>query len=401
MASKKHYQEKFPRSFLWGTVTSGHQVEGNNVYSDWWKWEKENPEIEESGIACDHYHKYRQDLKLAKKVLHNNAYRFSIEWARIEPRKGKFDKKEIEHYRRVLKELKRLKMKSMVTLHHFVNPLWFSEAGGWKEGDNIKYFVRYAKLIRDKLGNFVDYWAPINEPNVYASHAYLYGKWPPQEKNILSTIKVYMNMAKAHRAVFKEIHKKYPNSEVLPVVAMNSFVTENIIKKTISGFLDLIANQSFLILLKGDYDFIGINYYGPFETKIIKFSKGLDIVESMNWKIYPRGMYEVVMRVWRKYGKPVMITENGNADADDKRRQEYIHNHLYWLKKAIDKGADVKGYFYWSLMDNFEWHLGKSIKFGLLEIDYKTLKRKPRTSARLYGRIAKNNSLPKNFPIEG
>jgi len=398
--SSKLTSLRFPKDFLWGTATAGHQVEGNNIHSDWWAWEKKKPEIENSGITCDHYHKFRQDLWLAKNILQNNAYRFSIEWARVEPKEGKFDEKEIKHYLEVLLELKKLRMKSMVTLHHFVNPLWFARKGGWEKRQNLKYFERYVKVCLENLGDLVDFWAPINEPGMYVSQAFLFGIWPPEKKSFTSMVRVYLNMAKAHKAAYEIIHERLSNSKVLPVISMNSYVVENYPKKLLARAFNFFTNHSFLYLVKNHFDFIGINYYGPFETNFISFGKGLDTVSGINWKIYPKGIYEIVKEIWQKYKTPIMITENGNADANDSKRSEYIINHLFWLNKAIKEGVDVRGYFYWSLMDNFEWHMGRGVRFGLFEIDYKTLKRIPRKSAYMYGKIAVNNGVDDHLLVK-
>ncbi|KKQ41319.1 MAG: Beta-glucosidase [Microgenomates group bacterium GW2011_GWC1_37_8] len=408
MTSDKNTQLKFPKGFLWGTATAGHQVEGKNIHSDWWAWEKSRKDIENSGIACDHYHLYKKDFSLIKEVLHNNAYRFSIEWARIEPKEGKFNKKEVEHYRNVLNELSRLRIKSMVTLHHFVNPLWFSEKGGWEKKENIKYFERFVNLCIKEFGQDIDYWIVVNEPNIYISMAYIKGGWPPGKKSLLTAIKVYCNLAHAHKSAYKLIHDTFPNAKVSSAIHMSAFKYMNIFDKPLSDLSNYLFSYSFIFLTKGYHDFIGVNYYALHLTKFSDiFYKSIKVeeyeklvkgkVNDLGWPIYPKGIYEVTRQVWKRYKLPIIITENGTADAHEPNRIKFLVNHIKWLQSAIKDGVDIRGYFYWSLMDNFEWHLGKGVRFGLFETDYRTLKRIPRKSAEVFGKIAQTNSIPTNL----
>ncbi|OGM18742.1 hypothetical protein A2685_02785 [Candidatus Woesebacteria bacterium RIFCSPHIGHO2_01_FULL_37_10] len=402
---------KFPRDFLWGTATAGHQVEGKNIHSDWWAWEKFRDDIEDSGIACDHYNKYKDDFKLIKNFLHNNAYRFSIEWSRIEPEEGRVDRKEIKHYKSVLQELKRLNIKSMVTLHHFVNPLWFSKRGGWEKRENVIFFERFVRICIKEFGRDIDFWIIINEPNIYASMAYIKGEWPPEKKSLLTAVKVYFNLAYAHRSAYKIIHTSFPNAKVSSAIHMSAFKYLGYIDKLISDLSKFTFNYSFLALTKNYHDFIGVNYYALHLTKISDlFYKRIKVeeyeklargeVNDLGWPIYPMGIYDVVKETWKRYKLPILITENGTADAHEPNRVSFLVNHLKWLQKAINEKVEVKGYFYWSLMDNFEWHLGRDVRFGLFEIDYKTLKRIPRNSVSIYGQITETNSIPRNFLIK-
>ena len=380
---------KFPENFLWGTATSAYQVEGGIKNCDWAKWK-------DAGLACDHYHRYEEDFDLAKNILHNNAHRFSIEWSRIEPEKGKWDLKEIEHYKKVLLALNKRNLKPFVTLHHFTNPLWLVKEGGWENKKVIDYFARYAEFVVKTLGEYVDFWITINEPLVYIGQGYLDYKWPPGKKNIFKAFRVLSNMIKSHKVAHKIIQKVDPTAKI-------SIATHNIFFEPYKekSFLDKLSvslssyfwNRYFLNKVKNYLDFIGLNYYFhnimqfPFKTKD---HNGLS--SDLGWEIYPKGIYYVLKELQR-YKKPIYIMENGIADAKDKYCSKFIIDHLKWVHKAIQEGIDVRGYFHWSLIDNFEWAEGFKPRFGLIAVDYNTLKRTPYRAAEVYGKICQNNSI--------
>jgi beta-glucosidase len=400
--------QRFPDNFLWGTAIAAHQVEGNNKYSDFWHWEKSKKSYPNSDLACNHYELYKKDFDLAKSVLHNNSIRISLEWARLEPEEGKFDKKEAKHYQDVLAYLKTIGLKSCVTLHHFTNPFWFAKRGGWQKRGNLKYFLRYAKFCVDNFGDLIDYWIIINEPNVYISNAFLLGIWSPGKKDPLAALKVYLNMARAHSKTYKIIHSSFPQAKVSSSIAMVCFKSLDLLGKPLVPLFSWFGNKSFLFLTRGAHDFIGINYYSIHIVKFADF-RLKDVNRSalekavfrkssdLGWPFYPQGIYEVCKSTWNKYKLPIIITENGVADKADKDRPGFIVDHLSWLLTAIKEGVEILGYFHWTLMDNIEWHLGKKAKFGLFETNFKTLARIPRKSALLYGQICKNNSLKEDL----
>jgi beta-glucosidase len=395
---------QFPKDFLWGTATAAHQVEGNNRHSDWWNWEVNNDNIPNSDIACDHYNLFKKDFDLIKDVLHNNAHRLSIEWARIEPSEGILDEKAISHYKEVFSELKKRGIKIMLTLDHFTHPLWFMKKGGWERRENIKYFKRFADLVIKEYRDDIDYWCIINEANVYSACSYIKGFWTPQKKNFFTALKVYRNLARAHKIIYKLIHKEIPNSIVGSAINMTYFKGSNFFERILARIGEFIVNDSFIYLSKY-HDFIGINSYffkpAKFSDlpliKRFKRKQARSIVEGqksdLGWVIYPQGIYHSCIKTWKKFGKPIIITENGIADRNDSLRPKYLLDNLNWVLAAIKEGADVRGYFHWSLMDNVEWTFGKHIRFGLFETDYETMKRIPRKSALLYGYICQNNSL--------
>jgi len=379
---------KFPENFLWGTATSAYQVEGGIENCD---WADEFP----AGRACDHYNLYEKDFDLIKS-LNQNAYRFSIEWSRIEPKEGEFSQKEIEHYRKVLLALKEKKIKVMLTLHHFTNPLWLSEIGGWGNKKVVFYFTRFAEKMLKEYHNFVDFWITINEPMVYASKSYLEGAWPPKKKSFLSFSKVVKNQISAHKKIFEEFHKI--KKEVKIGIAKNNIFFEPFNQESLLDRFNVwlnryFWNEFFLNRIKNHLDFIGLNYYFHQKIKFPSQNKNENkIVSDIDWEVFPQGIY-FVLKELKKYGKPIYITENGLADAKDKLRKDFIKGHLYWIHKAIKEKVDVRGYFHWSLIDNFEWEKGFEPRFGLIEINYKTLERKIRPSAFYYAKICEQNAV--------
>jgi len=330
--------------------------------------------------------------------LNQNAYRFSIEWSRIEPEEGKFDKREIEHYRKVLQELKSRGIKAMVTLHHFTLPLWLAKIGGFANKKSIFYFHRFAKKLFLEYQNFVDLWITFNEPLIYASKSYLEGVFPPKRKNPILFFRVLKNQIAAHKEVYQDFHDKRANVQV--GAAKNNIYFESFHGKSpldkLSVFLArYFWNEYLLNRIKNHLDFIGLNYYFHNKVQFPFFKRNENkIVSDLNWEIYPEGIYYVLKEL-QKYRLPIYITENGLADAKDILRADFIKNHLSFIHKAIGERIDVKGYFHWSFMDNFEWEKGFVPRFGLIEIDYETLERKPRPSAFYYAQICKNNSFAK------
>jgi len=370
---------QFPKNFYWGTATSAYQVEGG-IKNDW----SEAGEKYDAGRACDHYNRFEEDFDLAQS-MHNNAHRFSIEWARIEPEQGKFDQKEIEHYRGVILALKQRNLEPFVTLYHWTLPVWFVEKGGWLNKDAPAYFERFVEKIVLEYKDLVKFWITLNEPNVYASHSFLKGGWPPFVKSLRKMKIVSNQLVEAHKLAYQTIHKISLDSQV--GIATNNIWYKGIIKL----FADYKWNHWFLENIKDYQDFVGLNYY--FSHSLSNFIFKSKKTTDLNWRIVPEGIYHVLKDL-KKYNKPIYITENGLADTKDEKRAKFIIDHLKWVHKAIQEGTDVKGYFHWSLLDNFEWDKGFEPRLGLIEIDYKNnLKRIPRPSSKIYAEICKNNGI--------
>jgi beta-glucosidase len=380
---------KFPEGFLWGSSISAYQTEGGIKNCDW-------SNFKDAGIACDFYHKYEEDFSLLEK-LNQNSLRFSIEWSRIEPEEGKFDKNEIEHYKKVLSALKKRKIKSVVTLWHWTLPLWLANIGGWSNKQSIDFFARYTKTIVEELGHLVDIWVVLNEPLAYIRNGYLIGTFSPGQKNIFEAILVFQNLTKAHIESYKIIHEKFPGAKVGIAQLANFFEPAsqwNPLEQMIVFLGKYFWNDYFIKRINNFSDYIGIDYY--FYQRIVfypPFIKNINaIVSDLGWEVYPKGIY-FLLKDFAKFRKPIYILENGLADAEDELRKNFIKDHLYWIYRAIEEGVNVRGYFHWSLMDNFEWNKGFEPRFGLAEIDYKTLERKLRPSAFYYAQICKENSL--------
>jgi len=398
----------FPDGFIWGVATAGHQIEGNNVFSDWYSWEHQGKvkNGDTSDIACGSWENLDRDIE-AVKSLGVKAYRFSVEWARIEPKANRFEVSALERYRNFCKALIENGIQPILTLNHFVLPQWFSDMGGWENRENLRYFRRFVSKIVEYMGQFIHYWVSVNEPNVYAVMSYLMGEWPPEIKDIGRAMKVLSNLLFAHSEAYDVIKEFYPTSMVGVAINMMPFFPLrklHPVDRLVSNYLDRVYNYGYLdSLLKGKLvkplgkgeaapeissklDFIGINYY---TRMFVKYSKPLPEITvgdefektEMGYEFFPQGIEDVILKAYKRYQLPIIITENGIADASDTRRWEYIEKALTGVRNAMEKGARVFGYMYWSLMDNFEWKEGYSMKFGLFETVQETLELKPRESA--------------------
>ncbi len=378
---------KFPEGFLWGSATSSNQVEGGIVNNDWSEAARAG-RIPDAGRACDHYNHYKEDFDIARE-LGQNAHRFSIEWSRIEPEEGKFDDREIEHYRQVLSALKERGLEPMVTLWHYTLPLWFSKMGGFENQKSPEYFSRYCAYVVEKMGDIANFWITINEPMVYASFGYNKAAYPPFKKNFLTLIKVVDNLVTSHNMTYRKIKKIRPELSVgIAKEATGHESNHNPINIIKSSFIYCFWNQRFLRRISKSQDFIGLNYY---MTRRFGIKESLEKTD-MGWEIYPRGIYQCLVEL-KQYNKPIYITENGLADATDTKRAKFIKDHLYWVHRAIQDGVNIRGYLYWSLLDNFEWAKGFDPRFGLVEVDYNTMVRTIRPSAYEYKKICEANSL--------
>lgn len=412
-----HETRKFPDGFLWGAATSSHQVEGGNRNNDWWDWEQVTGHVLDgnaSGRACESYVRYEEDFDIAKS-LHQNAHRLSIEWSRIEPEEGKWNMDEVVHYRKVLEALKARGMSVMLTVWHFTLPKWFAAKGGWESGDAIRDFARYAGFLAAEYGDLVDWWITINEPMVYLLNSYGAGTWPPGSRNPLRNIHVFGKMCLGHKAAYKAIHRVLdgrPGADGKPkpvmvgiaqnVITFEPYRKQSVVDTLFVWFADKAFNRQFFIWTYGSHDFIGINYYFHYRVKYLP-TKATQLfyevhtenreVSDLGWEINTTGIFDAIISMSR-YKKPIVITEHGVANADDGKRPRIIVAAIKEVYHAIKSGVDVRGYFHWSLIDNFEWEKGFSGRFGLVAIDYRTMKRTPRRSAYVYADICKANGIP-------
>ncbi len=403
----------FPQDFLWGAATSAHQVEGNNTNNDWWDWEQKGGSKEPSGSACRSYELYREDFDLAKQ-LHHNSHRFSVEWSRIEPVEGEFSQEAIAHYCEVAVALRQRGLEPLVTLHHFTNPIWFSRMGGWAHKDAARYFVRFVEKISAAMAPQVRFWVTINEPMVYTYYSYIIGDWPPQEHSLRKARQVTDNLTKGHIAAYRCIHDVYKKNKLFPPevsIAKNvqAFVPcSRTLRNRLGVYLrNKYYNFEFVdrLMKARAMDFIGLNYYSRGLVDVEGWGMRALLLDScrknhstlpknsMGWDIYPQGLQEVVTAFHRRYNLKLFVMENGICTQDDTQRWEYIREHLKSLNAAMQEGARVLGYIYWSLIDNYEWDKGFTPRFGLIDVDYRTFKRTPRESAFKFAQVCRSGLL--------
>ncbi len=409
---------RFPSGFLWGAATSSHQVEGGNVANDWWSYEEAGRLPYRSGEACRHYHLYEQDFDLARTLGHN-AHRFSIEWSRIEPAEGRWDLEAVGHYRSAVAALRGRGIEPVVTLHHFTNPAWFARRGGWLRHDAVDFFARYVERVAAELAG-IRYWVTINEPTVYAKHAYVRGDWPPCVRGAWFRAALALwNQARAHRAAYRRLHRSSPNARVgfaHSVPWIEPCDPRRGRDRLAARLRDLFLNDGFLYLIGalpargrragGSLDFLGINYYTRTVVRAGSGGRALIVgeqcsgehhrdrgaVSDIGAEVYPRGLMAVLAK-FSRLGRPLMVTENGVATTDEELRTSFLRAHLAALGDALRRGVNVIGYFYWSLMDNFEWTLGTAPRFGLVAVDYGTQARIPRPAAVAYARVCRSNEV--------
>ena len=420
----------FPKSFIWGTATASHQVEGNciNNWSEFEKGNKDNgfPNISDSqvsGIACDHWNRYKEDIKLISK-LGVTHYRFSLEWSKIEPEMGKYDDDAIEHYSDVIDELIKNNIEPVITLHHFSHPLWFDEMGAFEKESNISYLVSFSKKVFGCYSDRVKFWCTINEPGVVSMQGYFTGMFPPGIQNGKKAAEVFKNLLESHVQIYHTLKRckngskvkigivkninqfkpwrRYHISDWVFSLLMNHIFNWATIKFFKTGKLKFRA--PFLMWLThvnlksiDSLDFFGLNYYSHNHIKFNLFKKdyselkyhSYDTMTDMPYTIYGEGIYQAIQLV-SSLNVPIIITENGVADRDDRIRSEYISKYLYAVNKSINDGYNVIGYYYWSLMDNFEWAFGYDMRFGLYSVDFNTQERKLREGSKTFVNIVKN-----------
>ncbi len=405
------YKNQFPKNFFWGASTASHQVEGGN-HNQWSVWElsvakeqanvahrrlgylavwddikaqAEDPNNYVSGMGVDHYRRFKEDFVIAKN-LNLNAFRFGIEWSRIEPEEGRWDEAEIKHYRTYIAELRNAGLEPFLNLWHWTAPVWFSEKGGFARRKNVQYFERFAQKIADEFGEDLSYVITLNEPNVYTVLSYYNGEWPPQTVSRIETLRVYWNLTRAHKAAYRAFKTK--NSQIMVGVAaqlanIQAKRPHNIVDGVSTKAMRYLWNWWFLNRVKHQQDFVGFNYYFTDYYKNFRRDNPEVPKSDLGWYMEPEGLYPILLRVWAHYKKPVIITENGVADADDQYRQWWLEETIVAMEKALSEGVDLRGYFHWSLLDNFEWAYGWWPKFGLVEVDRKNgMKRTPRASAK-------------------
>ncbi len=426
-ASSEPYLE-FPKDFLWGVSTAAHQVEGDNQ-NQWSDWELAGriKSGESCGKACDWWENAERDFDIARD-LGLMALRLSLEWSRIEPEEDSFDFQALRRYRQMLEGLHQRGIEPIVCLHHFTNPRWFEKTGAFLRPDAPQLFERFTREVVKAVGDLCRFWVTFNEPNVYAACGYVLGEFPPGRKGqLLDALRVNRAQARAHVLAYRALHQLLP--EVKVGWAQHYVVFEparNIFDRWLAALLDRLFNLAFLDLIehgrlafpfgafsrhdgeaKGCCDFVGLNVYSRFHVSFdlrrsntlftnlfvpAHVPQGDPGVEQPYGEAYPPAIGKAVRRA-AQLGKPIYIMENGVPDAEDNIRPWLIVNVLRELHELIAQQYDIRGYFHWTLTDNFEWNEGWRLRFGLVALDPETQCRTLRYSAKLFSAIVRNNGL--------
>ncbi len=416
----------FPPGFLWGTATAAHQVEGNNTNNDWYAWENTPGHIlqgHKSGLACDWWGgRWKEDLDRAAEAG-QNAHRFSVEWSRIQPAPDRWDEDALDHYRQMARGMLDRGLAPMVTLHHVTSPLWLTEQGGWENDDTPQKFAVFVRRVVDALKEYVSWWVTINEPNVYTAFGYLLGIYPPGRSDLAAAFHVLNNLLRGHVMAYRTIHEIqaagragiaynyrpfYPVHRWSPPDRMMAGVANLAYNHAFpealrTGQLNIFTRRVRVPEALNTLDYFGLNYYTPeniglgrgqdgsfFQRKLPQGVEGGDSGMTGN---VPSELARSLKWV-RRFHLPIVITENGIEDASDLVRPKYLVQHVHQLWRAIATHSwPIKGYFFWSQVDNFEWERGWTQRFGLWGLDPATQVRNRRTSALVYGEICRTNSI--------
>ena len=402
---------------LLGAATAATQIEGGDENNNWARFAKEGKIHDKTTPvrACDHYNRFREDIDLMAE-MGIEIYRFGIEWSRIEPSEGAFDLDVIAHYREEIEYMLSKGIRPMLTIHHFTNPLWFEDMGGFTSKRSVDIFMRFAERVIDAFGDLVEDYITINEPNVYATNSLYYGTWPPEKKSMSALVKAFSNMTACHIKAYEMIHRKRremgkeptrvsfanhlrvfaPENEKNPWHRFAAKTTEWLFQGAITRAM-MTGECKFPVhkregVKKGRYyDFIGINYYSRSTVSGISdgVREGCD-KNDLGWEIYHDGLIELANRLGKEYDAPVFVTENGTCDNTDSFRPLFIYDQL---KLICETDNPIERYYHWSFLDNFEWREGESARFGLVRVDYETQLRTVNDSGRLYASIIKNKGV--------
>lgn len=386
-----HREEKeFPEGFLWGASISSMQTEGGITTSDWARAEREGV-VPPIGKAVDHFNRFKEDIALVES-LHLNAFRVSIEWARVEPEEGVFDEAALEHYAEVVRAMQEKNITPVVCLWHFSLPEWFSSSGGFARRDAVPCFERYVARVVAVLAPHTSYFITMNEPLVWLLQHGRTVASAPAWWDVLKTYRVYRKLVAAHKAAYQRIHT-IKNESMVGVAKHNiSFKAVGVLGSIMAPCARLFWNRLFLSNTARHADFIGMQYYQTIDVGRITKKKNV-VTSDIGWEIRPEGIYDVVMEASR-YRLPVIISESGIADAQDQYRADFIRDSLSALHRAIEDGARVTGYLHWALLDNYEFTEGFDMKFGLVAVDRTNdYARTVRESALVYADIAQKNKL--------
>ena len=417
----------FPKGFLWGTATAAHQVEGQNTNNNWYAWENQPGHIlegQKAGLACDWWGgRWKEDFDRAAETG-QNAHRMSIEWSRIQPTPDRWDEDALDYYRQMLRGLVDRNITPMVTLHHFTDPLWLGEMDGWENDRAPELFARFVRKAVDALKEYTNLWITVNEPNVYVYAGYIKaGGFPPGKNSLKLLGKALANLVRGHAAAYHVIHELQPEARVGTSIHYRSFKpyrswipmdhwlarmlarnsNDSFVQTTVDGRMPFMLGTMRIPEAIGTQDFVGVNYYSrdliSFDLTMPsqlfarrQYAREDELSPTGFIANVPAGMYESL--AWaRCFNLPIMVTENGVEDPDDQLRPRYTVEHLHQVWKAACNSFQVKGYFHWSLVDNFEWERGWTQRFGLWGLDTATQARIRRPSVDLYEAICKANAI--------
>lgn len=381
-------------TFFWGAASAAHQVEGNNRHNQWWAFENMvgTQSGERSGKCCDQYRLFQGDFRMLKKLGHT-AHRISFEWSRFFPNgPDRVSQSAIRHYRQVINALKELAIEPFVTLFHFTIPQWFAERGGFAQEKNLGYFDDFVRIVAKEFTD-VRYWFTVNEPMVYALQSYITRDFPPAKTNVSACIRVIKNLVRAHARAYHILKAENPSCMVGPVqhcTYLEPVHRMNPLDRLITRGIDWFFNYMFLDAvtsgtmtppfalwrhdpsLAGTADLIGINYYTRMYVGALavagRSKRTKERRTLMDWTEYPDGIAHFIHAMTKRYARQVFIAENGIATDDDAWRADFIRRHVSAVLKAKADGADVRGYFHWSNLDNYEWQRGFSPHFGLIAV---------------------------------
>jgi beta-glucosidase len=420
--------------FMWGVANSAFQVEGNNPYeSDWSRWTKTPGKIHDgtdASVATDFWNLYERDFDLAAE-LGVSAFRMSVAWERIETRPGVFDEDALDHYEKMIVAMRARGLEPLITLYHFVTPAWLQDIGGLENEDFPRYFTRFATKVVSRLSRSparVKWWMTFNESMGQVAASYLAPLWPPGIFDTKRATSAAANLIRAH--IFSTLALRslkggsalriglahnwrpfYPASKISPADIFIASQAESIYNK---NYLDSVTTGKIRVGFPGAktvrervvvpegvklLDYVGINYYGRymiqfmFKSPFVRLFEGPGPKTDMGWEIFPQGLHPVLKKAYARYKLPILISENGIADADDSRRTKFIQDHVAQIEKAKKDGVPVIGYLHWSLTDNFEWSEGLKPRFGLVEVDYATQERHPRPSFDAFSKVMRRSSL--------
>jgi beta-glucosidase len=386
----------FPRHFEFGTSTAAYQIE-TGVEHDWCGVRARDGNV--FGCTTDHETRYADDVNIIASLAPH--YRMSLMWSRLQraPRAA-FDRETTAEYHTLLRLLTSRGVSIMMVLHHFANASWFTREGGWEKESNISLWTDFAQKLVDEFGPYVSRWNTFNEPNLYVSMGWCAGEFPPFKKNMITARKVIKNIAKAHNIVYDYIHSKYPHASVGISHNCTVFAAENVLGELPSKF----ADWWYMEFLPGHFtrtDFFGMSYYARigFDPAPITFLTSPGKIRKLKkehddmWEYYPLGLGECLERYWKKYHKPIIITENGICSSNDNLRIRAIKEYMTVIHRALSNGVDIRGYYHWSSWDNFEWSLGPTFRFGLYACDLNTKERTKKPSADIYSALAHSRSI--------